>query len=109
MMEEGLNGLAVPTKIMSFDDIEKLVKELSPEDKEKLAQAMFAELPAEVKMRAMASELGTSGLVVVMGGGSNWSINTEISIQIQNAQDLNFKEVIEALIAKHKDTKNRVG
>lgn len=108
-MDNGLNGFAVPTKIMSFDDIQRLVNELPPEEKEKLVQSMFAELPADVKMRAMASEFGSSGLIVVMGGGSNWSISTEISVQIQSAPNIDYKEVIEALIAKHKDSKNRVG
>lgn len=104
-----MNGTAITKRsVISIDEVQRLVKELSPEEKEDLAKLMFAELPADAKMRTMASEFGSSGLVIVMGG-SNCSVNSEIVVQIQNAPNLDFAQVMEALVNRHKSNKSRIG
>ena len=87
--------------MVSLDDIKALVENLPLELKEKLVSEVVDSLPAESKARA----IGLEGLTIV-AGGSNFTVNTQLCVQIQNAPNVDVPAIIEAAVTRNRSDRS---
>lgn len=104
------NGHNYPAevRVLSLDDVKSLFDSLPLPEKEKFLGETLSDLPAESQMKILGKQMGESGLIVVMGG-SNCSVNTELCIQIQNAPNLDVEGIIEAVVARRQRDRSGKG
>lgn len=80
-------------KFLGLAELDRLIDGLEAADKEELAKRLLAKLDPEARSRA----IGLGGLTVVTG--SFVSLNSEISVNIQNSNSsLDPEALIKALI-----------
>ena len=105
-----INGQHYPSevRVLSLDDVKSLFDSLPLPEKEKFLGETLSDLPAESQMKILGKQMGESGLVVVMGG-SNCCVNTDLCIQIQNAPNLDVEGIIEAVIARRQRDRSGKG
>ena len=88
-----------PMNEYEFKNFEEMINNLELEDRELIAFRIIESLPADSKARLFQKEMASTGLVVVMGG-SNCSVNSDLCIQIQHAPNINVAEIIEAVVSR---------
>ncbi|WP_375515576.1 hypothetical protein [uncultured Nostoc sp.] len=81
-------------KFVGLDEVERLLDGLSQEIKEALLAEQIKKLSAESRGRVLG--LSESGLTVVTG--SFVSLNSDVSINIQNASGFDAETVFKALV-----------
>lgn len=78
------------------DDVWEIVDTFSLDDKEKLIQYIFKQLPIDRKVKLISKELG----VFVVVDRSKSSISSEICRQIESACHLEIPDILEAIVRK---------
>jgi hypothetical protein len=91
---------------VNLNEIEAAIKDLPLEQKEALVSDTLKDLPADAKSRIVEEQLGNSGLVVVMGG-ANCSVNSDVCVQIQNASNVDLAAVLDAVAQRRKSDRSR--
>ena len=81
-------------KFVGLDEVKRLLDGLSQEEKEALLTEQMKKLSAESRARVLG--LSESGLTVITG--SFVSLNSDVSINIQNASGFDAEAVFKALI-----------
>ncbi|MCC5670588.1 hypothetical protein LC653_44170 [Nostoc sp. CHAB 5784] len=81
-------------KFVGLDEVKRLLDGLSQEEKETLLTEQMKKLSAESRARVLG--LSESGLTVITG--SFVSLNSDVSINIQNASGFDAEAVFKALI-----------
>ncbi|MHC5672990.1 hypothetical protein [Nostoc sp.] len=81
-------------KFVGLDEVKRLLDGLSQEEKEALLTEQMKKLSAESKARVLG--LAESGLTVITG--SFVSLNSDVSINIQNASGFDAETVFKALV-----------
>lgn len=90
-------------KFVGLDEVKRLLDGLSQEEKEALLTEQMKKLSAESKARVLG--LAESGLTVITG--SFVSLNSDISINIQNASGFDPEALFKALIDFRKSQKEK--
>lgn len=88
-------------KFVGLDEVKRLLDGLSQEEKETLLTEQMKKLSAESKARVLG--LAESGLTVITG--SFVSLNSDVSINIQNASGFDPETLFKALIDFRKSQK----
>lgn len=68
-------------RFVAVDEVQRLILELPPEERDKMLAEVFKALPPESRSRVMG--LSDSGLTVITG--SFVSLNSDIAVNIQNS------------------------
>ena len=81
-------------KFVTLDDVRRMLDGLTQEEKETLLTEQMKKLSAESRARVLG--LSESGLTVITG--SFVSLNSDVSINIQNASGFDAETVFKALV-----------
>jgi hypothetical protein len=90
-------------KFVSLDDVRRMLDSLSQEEKETLLSEQMKKLSIESKARVLG--LSESGLTVITG--SFVSLNSDVSINIQNASGFDAEAVFKALVDFRKSQRDK--
>lgn len=90
-------------KFVGLDEVKRLLDGLSQEEKEALLTEQMKKLSSESKARVLG--LAESGLTVITG--SFVSLNSDVSINIQNASGFDAEAVFKALVDFRKSQKDK--